>query len=165
MKWCNHVDQIGSAIPLNTSFHKREICCFTGDEYEDAFCGVDQLMMTAVSSSETSVNTNHSTRCKIPEGIRFYTRYFIVNLRTLTVATIKQSPMTEWLVHNKLKGTHGSKRLWPNLRYYHGIFLAELRKTTKNLGHDSRSAGLNLNPSHPKSETGVENNSEIQLQN
>jgi hypothetical protein len=33
----------------------------------------------------------------------------------------------------------GKKRLWPNLRYYPGIFLEGMRKTTKNPG---RIAGL-----------------------
>jgi hypothetical protein len=33
----------------------------------------------------------------------------------------------------------GRKRSWPNLRYYPGICLEGLRKTTKNLSQDSRS--------------------------
>jgi hypothetical protein len=33
------------------------------------------------------------------------------------------------------------KRLWPDLRYYPGICLGVLRKTTKNLGEDSQSLG------------------------
>jgi hypothetical protein len=37
------------------------------------------------------------------------------------------------------------KRSWPNLRYYTGICLEELRETTKNLTQDSRSPGQDLN--------------------
>jgi hypothetical protein len=43
----------------------------------------------------------------------------------------------------------GRKWLWPNLRYYPGICLEELRKTTKNLSQDSQSLGRGLNPGPP----------------
>jgi hypothetical protein len=49
----------------------------------------------------------------------------------------------------------GRKRPWPNLRYYNGIFLEGLRKTTKNLSRDSRSPGRDLNPRPPEYESGV----------
>jgi hypothetical protein len=42
--------------------------------------------------------------------------------------------MTNW------KG-YGRKKSWPNLRYYPGIFLDRLRKTTKT-HQDTRSPGL-----------------------
>jgi hypothetical protein len=38
--------------------------------------------------------------------------------------------MKEWQVNDKLE-TMFKKRSWPNLRYYPGIYLEELRKTTK----------------------------------
>jgi hypothetical protein len=40
----------------------------------------------------------------------------------------------------------GSKRSRPNLRYYLGIRLEELMKTTKNLNEDSRSPGPTVGP-------------------
>jgi hypothetical protein len=39
----------------------------------------------------------------------------------------------------------GSKLSWPDLRLYPGICLEGPRKTTKNLSHDSRSPGRDLN--------------------
>jgi hypothetical protein len=36
---------------------------------------------------------------------------------------------------------HGRKRLWPNLKFYSGTCLEDLRKTTENLSQDSRSLG------------------------
>jgi hypothetical protein len=39
----------------------------------------------------------------------------------------------------------GRKRSWPNFRYYPGIFLEGLKKTTKNLSQESRFAGRDLN--------------------
>jgi hypothetical protein len=47
------------------------------------------------------------------------------------------------------------KRSWPNLRLYSGIGLEELSKTTKNLSHDSRFLGRDLNAGSPKHKTGV----------
>jgi hypothetical protein len=47
------------------------------------------------------------------------------------------------------------KRSWPNLRYYSGICLEGLRKTTKNLSQDSRSPGRDLDPGPPEYEAGV----------
>jgi hypothetical protein len=47
------------------------------------------------------------------------------------------------------------KRSWPNLRYYPGIRLGGLRKTTKNLSQGSRSPGRDLNPGPPEYEAGV----------
>jgi hypothetical protein len=41
------------------------------------------------------------------------------------------------------------------LRYYPGIILEALRKTTKTLSHDSSSLSLDLNPGPPEYETGV----------
>jgi hypothetical protein len=38
----------------------------------------------------------------------------------------------------------GKKRLWLNLRYYPGICLKGLSKTTKNLSRDSQSPGQDL---------------------
>jgi hypothetical protein len=46
----------------------------------------------------------------------------------------------------------GRKRSWPNLRYYPGICLEGLRKTTKNLSQDNRSPGRDLNPGPPEYE-------------
>jgi hypothetical protein len=45
--------------------------------------------------------------------------------------------------------------LWPNFRYYLGICLEGLRKTTKNLSQVSRSPGRDLNPGPPEYEAGV----------
>jgi hypothetical protein len=44
------------------------------------------------------------------------------------------------------------KRSWPNLRYYPGICLDGLSKTTRNLSQDSRSAFRDLNPEPPEQE-------------
>jgi hypothetical protein len=41
------------------------------------------------------------------------------------------------------------------IRFYLGIHLEGLRKTTKNLGHDSRSRGRDLNSGSPVYEAGV----------
>lgn len=43
-----------------------------------------------------------------------------------------------------------SKRLWPNLRYYAGIFLEIINNTAMNLSHDGRSPrrDLNLRPAN-----------------
>jgi hypothetical protein len=48
----------------------------------------------------------------------------------------------------------GKKRPLPNLMYYPGIHLEGLRKTTRNLSEDNRSAGrdLNLGPLEHESE-------------
>jgi hypothetical protein len=54
----------------------------------------------------------------------------------------------------KCKG-HGRKRSWPNLRYYLGICLEGLIKTTKNLSEDSWSPGRDLNPETPEYEAGA----------
>jgi hypothetical protein len=40
---------------------------------------------------------------------------------------------------------YGRKRSWPDLRYYPGIFVEGLRKTTKNLSQESRSLSRDLN--------------------
>jgi hypothetical protein len=52
------------------------------------------------------------------------------------------------------KGREG-KRSWPNLRYYPGIWLEGLMKTTKNLHHDSRSPGRGLNHGPHEYEAGM----------
>jgi hypothetical protein len=44
----------------------------------------------------------------------------------------------------------GSKRSWPNLRYYPSLCRDGLRKITKNLTQDSRSPCRYLNPGPPK---------------
>jgi hypothetical protein len=49
----------------------------------------------------------------------------------------------------------GRKRSWPNIRYYPGNCLQGLRKTTKDLSHDSRSLVRDLNTGSPKYGTGV----------
>jgi hypothetical protein len=41
---------------------------------------------------------------------------------------------------------YGRKRLWPNLRYYPGICMEGLRKTTKSLTQAIRSPGRDSNP-------------------
>jgi hypothetical protein len=43
----------------------------------------------------------------------------------------------------------------PNLKYYPGLCLEGLRKTSKNIGQDSRSPGQDLNSGPPEYETGV----------
>jgi hypothetical protein len=53
-----------------------------------------------------------------------------------------------WRVHER-------KRLWPILRYYPGICLEGLWKTTKNVSRYSRSPGRDLNPGPSKYEVGV----------
>jgi hypothetical protein len=54
-------------------------------------------------------------------------------------------------VNDDWKGC-GRKRSWPNLKYYLGIGLEGLRKTTKNLSQHSRSPGRDLNPGPPEYE-------------
>jgi hypothetical protein len=49
----------------------------------------------------------------------------------------------------------GRKRSWPNIKYYPGIFLEKLRKTTKDLSQDMRSTDRDLNPGSVKYEAGV----------
>jgi hypothetical protein len=49
----------------------------------------------------------------------------------------------------------GRKLSWCNRRYYPGICLEGLRKTTKNLSQDSQSLGQDLNPGPPKYNAGV----------
>jgi hypothetical protein len=49
----------------------------------------------------------------------------------------------------------GRKRLWPNLKYYAGILLEELKKTTKNLSQVSPSKDWDLNLEPPEYEAGV----------
>jgi hypothetical protein len=50
---------------------------------------------------------------------------------------------------------YGRKRSWPNLRYYSGICLEELRKTTNTLSQGSRSLGRDLNSRPPEYKAGV----------
>jgi hypothetical protein len=58
-------------------------------------------------------------------------------------------------VNDELENTVcGRKRSWPNLRYYLGICLERLRKTTKNLSQDSLSPGRGLNPRLSEYEVG-----------
>jgi hypothetical protein len=49
----------------------------------------------------------------------------------------------------------GRKRLWPNLRYYPGIFVDGLKKTMKNLSQNSWSPGRDLNLGPLEYEAGV----------
>jgi hypothetical protein len=49
----------------------------------------------------------------------------------------------------------GRKWSWPNLKYYPGICLEGLRKATKTLSQDSRSASRDLNPGPSEYEAGV----------
>jgi hypothetical protein len=49
----------------------------------------------------------------------------------------------------------GRKRPRTDLRYYRGICLEELRKTTRNLSQDGRCLGRGFNPGPPEYETGV----------
>jgi hypothetical protein len=53
-----------------------------------------------------------------------------------------------------LKG-FGRKPSWPNLRYYPGIRVVRLRKTTKPMSQGSRSPGRDLNPGPPEYEAVV----------
>jgi hypothetical protein len=50
---------------------------------------------------------------------------------------------------------YGRKRIWPNIKYYHGICLGVLKKTTKGLSHCSRSPSRDLNPEPSECEVGV----------
>jgi hypothetical protein len=50
---------------------------------------------------------------------------------------------------------YGRKRSWPDWRYYPGICLERLRKTTKNLSQDIPSMGRDLNAGPPEYEVGV----------
>lgn len=56
--------------------------------------------------------------------------------------------MVGLLINNKWEG-YGRNLLWPNFRFYPGIFLERLRRTTKNFSRDSRFPGRrwNLGPS------------------
>jgi hypothetical protein len=54
---------------------------------------------------------------------------------------------------------YGGKWAWVNFRYYLGICLEVLRKTTKNLNKDSLPAGQNLNLGPPQYKAGVLNTS------
>jgi hypothetical protein len=49
----------------------------------------------------------------------------------------------------------GRKRSWINLRYYAGICLEVLEKTTKTLSQNRRSTGRDLNPGPPEYEVRV----------
>jgi hypothetical protein len=49
----------------------------------------------------------------------------------------------------------GRKRSWPNLIYYPGIYLQELRKPTKDLSQGNRSPGRDLNAGPLKYEAAV----------
>jgi hypothetical protein len=51
----------------------------------------------------------------------------------------------------------GRKWSWSNLRYCSGICLERLRKTTKDLSHDSRSPGRDLKPGSPEYDGGLLN--------
>jgi hypothetical protein len=53
-----------------------------------------------------------------------------------------------------LKG-YATKRSWPILAYCTDIHLEELRYTTINLSHYSRSPGRDLKPSPPEYEAGM----------
>jgi hypothetical protein len=46
------------------------------------------------------------------------------------------------------------KQTWLNFKYYPGICLEGLRRTTKNLSHDSRYSGQDLNSRPPEYEVG-----------
>jgi hypothetical protein len=59
----------------------------------------------------------------------------------------------EWWIGKDLEGS-GSGLI---VRYYVGIFLEGLSKTTKNFSQDSRSRGRDLNPGTPENEAGVLN--------
>jgi hypothetical protein len=48
------------------------------------------------------------------------------------------------------------KRPWSYSRYYPGIYLEGLEKTTKNLDRDSRSPGRDLNPGPARYEAGCQ---------
>jgi hypothetical protein len=48
----------------------------------------------------------------------------------------------------------GRTRSWPNLRYYPGIYLEGLRKTTKTLSHYSRYPVKDRNPGSLEYEAG-----------
>jgi hypothetical protein len=50
---------------------------------------------------------------------------------------------------------YGRKRSWTNLRYYPGICLEGMWKTTKNLGQESLYPGRDLNPLPPEYGAGV----------
>jgi hypothetical protein len=45
---------------------------------------------------------------------------------------------------------YGRQMSWPNVEYYPGIFLEELKKITKPLNQYSRSLGRDLNRGPPK---------------
>jgi hypothetical protein len=49
----------------------------------------------------------------------------------------------------------GRKRSWPDVRYFPGICLEGVRKTTKYLSQDNRSLGRDLNLGPPEYEAGV----------
>jgi hypothetical protein len=49
----------------------------------------------------------------------------------------------------------GRRQQWRILKYYPGIRLEGLRKTTKTLNLDGRSAGRDLNPRSPEYKAGV----------
>jgi hypothetical protein len=49
----------------------------------------------------------------------------------------------------------GKKRSWSDFRYYPGIYLDGLRKTTKDLSQDSRSPGRDFKPGPAEYEVGV----------
>jgi hypothetical protein len=60
----------------------------------------------------------------------------------------KQSRM-KWHVNDELEGC-GRKRSWPNWRYYPGICLEVLNKTTITLSKDCLCPGRDLNPGSPE---------------
>jgi hypothetical protein len=52
-------------------------------------------------------------------------------------------------VNNELKN-HGRMCLWTNFKYYSGICMEELGKTTKFPSEDAYCSDQNLSPGHPK---------------
>jgi hypothetical protein len=58
------------------------------------------------------------------------------------------------LQNDESKG-YGGKQSWPKLRYYAGICLEGVKKTTENLSQDSWSPGQDMNPGPPAYEKEV----------
>lgn len=70
----------------------------------------------------------------------------------MSVAQIIKHQMVWLLANTELERIW--EQLWPNLRYYHCIWMDGLRKTTEKLSQDSQFLNTHLNPGPSKSETG-----------
>jgi hypothetical protein len=113
------------------------------------------LYPATYSETESSTTAAQNHECIQAILLENISTLFVVNLTTpFSYQDYKASNkmvVSEWRIGKDLKG-RGSGLI---LRYYPGIRLEGLRKTTKNLSKDSRSPGRDLNLGPPEYEAGV----------